>query len=155
MLVTRVRLPACARTRPAWTGHLAWKSTTSCEYLAHGHMHHNNIEPALRLSMSVHTACPNPRHPSVVGKHSPDFVSSLRHIELRDSRIATSARSVAASYKPPMLVTRVRLPACAFLHLHCYGCSPEMDSTQEHKALLPLALSLVFLHKHTAHSKLM
>ena len=24
-----------------------------------------------------------------------------------------SARSVAASYKPPMLVTRVRLPACA------------------------------------------
>ena len=25
-----------------------------------------------------------------------------------------SARSVAASYKPPMLVTRVRLPACAF-----------------------------------------
>jgi hypothetical protein len=28
---------------------------------------------------------------------------------------ATSARSVAASYKPPMLVTRVRLPACAFL----------------------------------------
>ena len=27
--------------------------------------------------------------------------------------IATSARSVAASYKPPMLVTRVRLPACA------------------------------------------
>jgi len=26
----------------------------------------------------------------------------------------TGARSVAASYKPPMLVTRVRLPACAF-----------------------------------------
>ena len=25
-----------------------------------------------------------------------------------------SARSVAASYKPPMLVTRARLPACAF-----------------------------------------
>jgi hypothetical protein len=27
---------------------------------------------------------------------------------------AVSARSVAASYKPPMLVTRVRLPACAY-----------------------------------------
>ena len=27
---------------------------------------------------------------------------------------ATGACSVAASYKPPMLVTRVRLPACAF-----------------------------------------
>ena len=29
-----------------------------------------------------------------------------------------SARSVAASYKPPMLVTRARLPACAFLPHH-------------------------------------
>ena len=29
-----------------------------------------------------------------------------------------SARSVAASYKPPMLVTRVRLPARAFAHAH-------------------------------------
>ena len=28
-----------------------------------------------------------------------------------------SARSVAASYKPPMLVTRVRLPACAHFSL--------------------------------------
>ena len=27
---------------------------------------------------------------------------------------SSSARSVAASYKPPMLVTRVRLPACAY-----------------------------------------
>ena len=35
--------------------------------------------------------------------------------EICYQRIATSARSVAASYKPPMLVTRVRLPACAFL----------------------------------------
>ena len=32
---------------------------------------------------------------------------------------AVSARSVAASYKPPMLVTRVRLPACAFAVQRC------------------------------------
>ena len=35
------------------------------------------------------------------------------------------ARSVAASYKPPMLVTRVRLPACAYCPLgarrSCWG----------------------------------
>ena len=31
------------------------------------------------------------------------------------SGVFRSACSVAASYKPPMLVTRVRLPACAML----------------------------------------
>ena len=32
-------------------------------------------------------------------------------------RHSKSACSVAVSYKPPMLVTRVRIPACAFLNL--------------------------------------
>ena len=32
-----------------------------------------------------------------------------------DESIGMSTCSVAASYKPPMLVTRVRLPACAVL----------------------------------------
>ena len=32
-----------------------------------------------------------------------------------DKFVDQSACSVAASYKPPMLVTRVRLPTCAFL----------------------------------------
>ena len=32
--------------------------------------------------------------------------------------IGMSACSVAASYKPPMLVTRVRLPACAVLFVN-------------------------------------
>ena len=35
---------------------------------------------------------------------------------------ATSARSVAASYKPPMLVTRVRLPACAWPSQPAIAC---------------------------------
>ena len=41
------------------------------------------------------------------------------------STIFRSARSVAASYKPPMLVTRVRLPACAYL------ASPRRDGQQD------------------------
>ena len=42
--------------------------------------------------------------------HGPDEhgKKAARHHDIR------GARSVAASYKPPMLVTRVRLPACAF-----------------------------------------
>ena len=38
----------------------------------------------------------------------------------------TSARSVAASYKPPMLVTRVRLLACAFELLPCGMASTRL-----------------------------
>ncbi len=36
------------------------------------------------------------------------------YCKIEDFGVGISARSVAASYKPPMLVTRVRLPACAF-----------------------------------------
>ena len=32
---------------------------------------------------------------------------------------AVGACSVSVSYKPPMLVTRVRLPACAICNTHC------------------------------------
>ncbi len=40
----------------------------------------------------------------------------------RPLRRGTCACSVAASYKPPMLVTRVRLPACAFsIHRPVFG----------------------------------
>ena len=35
----------------------------------------------------------------------------------------TGACSVAASYKPPMLVTRVRLPACAFSNIALLKCA--------------------------------
>ena len=35
-------------------------------------------------------------------------IKAARRLDIR------GARSVAASYKPPMLVTRARLPACAF-----------------------------------------
>ena len=38
-------------------------------------------------------------------------------------RTAQSACSVAASYKPPMLVTRVRLPACAY----CFCCARSLS----------------------------
>ena len=40
-----------------------------------------------------------------------------------------SARSVAASYKPPMLVTRVRLPACAFSAWVLTFLGPEATQT--------------------------
>ena len=37
-----------------------------------------------------------------------------------------SACSVAVSYKPPMLVTRVRLPACAFFRKRCRVCDANV-----------------------------
>ena len=61
---------------------------------------------------------------------------------------ATGACSVAASYKPPMLVTRVQLPACAlfewsskssFLHAKCVfrqtaqNCWGEFQNNKEFK----------------------
>ena len=39
--------------------------------------------------------------------------------------IVMSARSVAASYKPPMLVPRARLPACAFMFFRSTGIEAE------------------------------
>jgi hypothetical protein len=43
------------------------------------------------------------------------YVSTIHHATQRIAwqNLVTGACSVAASYKPPMLVTRVRLPACA------------------------------------------
>ena len=38
------------------------------------------------------------------------------------------ACSVAVSYKPPMLVTRARLPACAFVRLPKGGCCNSLES---------------------------
>ena len=38
------------------------------------------------------------------------------------------ACSVAASYKPPMLVTQARLPACAFFRLLKGGCCNSLES---------------------------
>ena len=102
MLVTRVRLPACALTRPAEAEHLGWRSTASCGYLPHAAYAPGKAEACPEpSSMSVHATCPSSRHPAVVARHSADFVASLRHVALHHSSIATSARSVAASYKPP------------------------------------------------------
>ena len=49
------------------------------------------------------------------------------------------ARSVAASYKPPMLVTRVRLPACAQLNTHVVPAQLAIVS----RRLSPLLRSLL------------
>ena len=43
--------------------------------------------------------------------------SSCRDFKIHELPNVRSACSVAASYKPPMLVTRVRLPACAVSRL--------------------------------------
>ena len=53
----------------------------------------------------------------VVVASSPTWVQCLPAMRSQHNRTNRttddSARSVAASYKPPMLVTRVRLPVCA------------------------------------------
>ena len=41
-----------------------------------------------------------------------------RRYDICSENLRAIARSVAASYKPPMLVTRVRLPACAICTAH-------------------------------------
>ena len=48
------------------------------------------------------------------------FTRCARALGKNGTHLLESARSVAVSYKPPMLVTRVRLPACAF-DLPCEG----------------------------------
>ena len=108
MLVPWLRLPACALTRPAWGGHRSWKSTASCGIPATWGMMHQK-----QISMSVHHNLLQVQEPTMVGGHSPEFVPLLQHIGTHDSCIATRAGSVAASYKPPMLVTQVRLPVRA------------------------------------------
>ena len=45
--------------------------------------------------------------------------SSCRDFKIHELPNVRSACSVAASYKPPMLVTRVRLPACAYFPCAC------------------------------------
>ena len=49
-----------------------------------------------------------------------DFPTNVQISPLGGPTAGIGARSVAASYKPPMLVTRVRLPACA-----CVRCTPH------------------------------
>ena len=50
------------------------------------------------------------------------------------------ACSVAASYKPPMLVTRVRLPACAYFPCACCSCGvvlvliPRITAAVDHES---------------------
>ena len=73
----------------------------------------------------------NPKVVSSILTHR--IFSSIHLLDLALSSIFTfhfwleimSAHSVAASYKPPMLVTRVRLPACAFVRV---GKSFRFDS---------------------------
>ena len=50
--------------------------------------------------------------PSIFCMAARPHMSIITHAEFQ--RACQGACSVAASYKPPMLVTRVRLPACAF-----------------------------------------
>ena len=60
------------------------------------------------------------RYPLVIKAVRQNYAKS------HQSRRCHGARSVAVSYKPPMLVTRVRLPACAFF-FHC-ACKPVPPS---------------------------
>ena len=71
---------------------------------------------------------------SQTGMMSPAVCNVFNNCDLRSSR---SACSVAASYKPPMLVTRARLPACAVLFLagkslaqvsSCCSCAAPLAS---------------------------
>ena len=64
--------------------------------------------------------------------------SCLENITSADK--VTGARSVAASYKPPMLVTRVRLPACAYFPCACCSCGvvlvliPRITAAVDHES---------------------
>ena len=67
------------------------------------------------------TACPEAQARSCF--HPPS------HLPLHHVKCSRSACSVAVSYKPPMLVTRVRLPACAYLMcLNARSAIPRFDS---------------------------
>ena len=52
----------------------------------------------------------------------------LSRFLLHNLERSRSACSVAVSYKPPMLVTRVRIPACALLCLPARSATPCFDS---------------------------
>ena len=73
----------------------------------------------------------------VMGPLAPDIVLVLPGMH-------ASARSVAASYKPPMLVTRARLPACAPLTLaRPFSALPPWDlGRRAHAFIAPTRVSL-------------
>ena len=106
MLVTRVRLPACALS--------ALRRVLTAQLVVAPH----TARHAYSARERVHTQAP--RH--TLGRTPVDVQvrsKSVLRIEVCTGLLGftASARSVAASYKPPMLVTQVRLPACASLRL--------------------------------------
>ena len=142
MLVTRVQLPACAFQRTVLSAsfrnnqqqkHQQTKNKTAPDVrhrantaarVRSGQRKQKTNEPN-DLSCPSRHQCPEEPPPSrgrSAGerqRYKATLSSNKSHHGLLRANVTwlssiTSARSVAASYKPPMLVTRVRLPACAF-----------------------------------------
>ena len=68
------------------------------------------------------------------------WASCCKDFKIHDLPNDRSACSVAASYKPPMLVTRVRLPACAYFPCACCSCGvvlvliPRITAAVDHES---------------------
>ena len=96
---------------------------------------------------SVQSACGRPQGCNLLAVAPNDQLGE----PLQDPQSEHGACSVAASYKPPMLVTRVRLPACALLtanlcpHVHrCVAANSLIlvaDVPAKRRGLFLLAVS--------------